>query len=313
LNDDIPEQVKQVLAWHAVKSETGLSVIGTNDRFLFCNPTFISMFGLEDYSLIGRTHGEFMAWIFTHKIGSAGKRNATFKEWKAQVGDSPHRAHAYRSFETDEINGRWLLVAQQVYESGEIVSVCTDITATKEAELALHVAYAELERLAMTDELTGVPNRRYFLSQLKSERQRALRYTHHVTLAMLDLDHFKQVNDRYGHPAGDEVIKHFAAMLRSQMRCEDVVGRLGGEEFALLMPETTPSGAETVLERIRIELAQAQLDFIATGFGYTFSAGVAEISLTDPPTCDHWIREADQALYRAKMDGRNRTVLHQAE
>jgi len=313
MNDHIPEQVKQVLAQHLVKSETGLAIIGADDRFLFCNPAFISMFGLEDYSLIGRTHDEFVAWLFAHRMGSVGKGNTTFEEWEAQVGGSPHRVHAYHSFETDQINGRWLLVTQQVYESGEIVSVCTDITVAKEAQLALHVAYAELERLAMTDELTGVPNRRHFLSQLESERQRALRYKHQVCLAMLDLDHFKQVNDRYGHPAGDEVIKHFAALLRGQMRCEDMVGRLGGEEFALLIPETAPSGAHAVLERVRHELARSSLDFIAPGFGYTFSAGIAELSLPDPPTCNHWIHEADQALYRAKAGGRDRTVVFGAE
>jgi diguanylate cyclase (GGDEF)-like protein len=313
MDDDIPEHVKQVLAQHIVKSETGLAVIGADDRFLFCNPTFIAMFGLEDYSLIGRTHDEFVAWIFTRRMGSAGKGNATREKWKARLGGSPHREQTYHSFETDEINGKWLLVAQQVYESGEVVSVCTDITAAKEAELALRVAYAELERLAMTDELTGVPNRRHFLTQLESERQRALRYQHRASLAMLDLDHFKLVNDGYGHLAGDEVIKHFAAMLRSQMRCEDIVGRLGGEEFALLMPETTPAGAKAVLERVRHELAQAQLDHIAPGFGYTFSAGVAELTLTAPQTSNHWIHEADRALYRAKADGRDRTVIYPAE
>ena len=79
-----------------------------------------------------------------------------------------------------------------------------------------------------------------------------------------------------------------------------MVDRLGGEEFALLMPETAPFGAQTVLERIRNELAKAQLDFITPGFSYTFSAGVAELSTTDPSTCSHWIHEADQTLYRAQ-------------
>lgn len=240
------------------------------------------------------------------------KGNATLDEWMAQV-KSLYRVQSYHTSEVDLVNGRWVLVAQQLYRSGNIVTVCTDITRSKEAELALHVAYAELERLALTDELTGVPNRRHFLTRLESERQRAVRYRRQACLAMLDLDHFKQVNDRYGHPAGDEVIRHFADLLRGHMRGEDMVGRLGGEEFALLMPETAPAGAQTVLERIRRELAKASLDSIAPGFAYTFSAGIAELSLTEAPTCDHWIHEADQALYRAKTGGRNRTVLYGAE
>lgn len=312
MNDSIPEHVKQLLIQHVGWSETGLSVIGADDRFLFCNPAFISMFGLEEYSPIGRTHDEFLAWMFTHRIGSVGRGKATLDEWVAQVR-SHHRAQTYQSFEVDDVNGRWLLLAQQVYERGEIVTVCTDITRSKEAELALRVAYAELELLAMTDELTEVPNRRHFLSRLESERLRALRHKHRVSLAMLDLDSFKLVNDRYGHPIGDKVLKHFSGLLRRHMRSEDVVGRLGGEEFALLLPETAACGAQAVLERIRHELAQAQLDSIAPGFGYTFSAGVAELTLIDSHMCNHWIHEADQALYQAKMGGRNRTVLYQAE
>ncbi len=311
MKDGISEHVKQVLIQHVGRSETGIAVIDANDRFLYCNPTFISMFGLEGYSPIGRTHDEFLAWIYTHRIGS-GKGAVTLEEWTAQV-KSLYRVHTYHTSEVELIDGRWVLVAQQLYRSGNIVSVCTDITRSKEAELALHVAYAELERLAMTDELTGVPNRRHFLARLESERQRALRHRRQTCLAMLDLDHFKQVNDRHGHPAGDEVLKHFTDLLRRHMRCEDVVGRLGGEEFALLMPETALPGAQTLLERIRLELANAALDSIAPGFAYTFSAGVAELSLAAPPTCDHWIHEADQALYRAKTGGRNRTVLYQEE
>ena len=309
MNDKIPESVKQVLIQHVGRSETGLAVIDSDDRILYCNPTFISMFGLEDYLPVGRTHDEFLAWLFTHRIGSC-KGNATLGEWLAQV-HLLYRMHTYHSSEIDMINGKWVLVAQQVYSSGKIVTVCTDITRSKKAELALRATHAELERLAMTDELTGVSNRRHFLSRLESERQRALRYRHNASLAMLDLDYFKQVNDRYGHPAGDEVLRHFAGQLRCHMRCEDVIGRFGGEEFALLMPETAPSGAQAVLERIRQALAQARLDSIAPGFGYTFSAGVAELILTEPPSaCNRWIHEADQALYLAKAGGRNRTVVY---
>lgn len=311
MKDSIPEQVKQVLIQHVGRSETGMAVIDADDRFLYCNRAFVAMFGLEEYSPIGRTHDEFLAWMFSHRIG-VGVKDAGLDQWLAQV-HSLYRKQTYHTSEVDLNNGKWVLVAQQMYRSGKIVTVCTDITRSKEAELALQVAYAELERLAMTDELTGVPNRRHFLARLENERERAVRYGRQATLAMLDLDHFKQVNDRYGHPAGDEVIRHFAELLRSHNRCEDVVGRLGGEEFALLMPETAPSGALALLERIRHELANARLDTIAPGFGYTFSAGVAEFSLKEAPSCDHWIFEADQALYQAKAGGRNRAVLYQAE
>lgn len=311
MNNGIPDKARQVLIEHVSQSETGLALIDADDRFLYCNPAFIAMFGLEAYSPIGRTHDEFLVWIFSHRIENL-KEDLTLDEWVARV-KSFYRVQAYHTIEVSLTSGKWLLLTQQLYQSGAIVTVCTDITRSKEAELALQVAYAELERLAMTDELTGVPNRRHFLAQLESERQRALRHRRQTSLAMLDLDHFKLVNDRHGHPAGDEVLKHFTELLTRHMRGEDVVGRLGGEEFALLMPETAPSGAQTVLERLRRELATARLDFIAPGFSYTFSAGVAGLSLVAPATCDHWIYEADQALYRAKTGGRDRTEFFQAQ
>ncbi len=311
MNKTIPEHVQQVLIQHVGGSETGIAVIDADDRFLYVNPTLVAMLSLEDYSLIGRTHDEYLAWVYTHSLGRASKEAATLEEWVAWV-HTLYRAHTYHSSEIDLANGRWLLVAQQVYLGGMIVTVCTDITRAKEAELAFRAAHAELERLAMTDDLTGVSNRRHFLARLESERQRVLRYQHRVSLAILDLDHFKQVNDRYGHPVGDAVLKHFTGLLRSHLRGEDVIGRLGGEEFALLMPETTSTGAQIVLERTRHALAQERMDFIVPGLVYTFSAGIAELPLAESPACDHWIQVADQALYRAKADGRNRTVLHHA-
>lgn len=311
MSNSIPEHVRKVLIQHVGRSETGIAVIDADDRFLYCNRTFIAMFGLEEFLPIGRTHDEFLSWMYHHRIGN-GKGNATLGEWMAQI-HTLYRAHTYHSSEVELNNGRWVLVAQQLHRNGHIVSVCTDITRSKETELALLVAYSELERLAMTDELTEVANRRHFLARLESERMRALRYAHRTSLVMLDLDHFKQVNDRFGHPAGDEVLRHFARLLRSHIRSEDFVGRLGGEEFAVLIPETGHSGAHALMERIRHELALVTLDSVAPGFGYTFSAGIAELRLTESAGCKEWIHEADQALYRAKTSGRNRTMVYQAE
>lgn len=312
MSDRIPEQVKQALIQHIGRSEIALALIGKDDRFLYCNPAFVALFGLEDYPLIGRKHDEFLAWMFDHRMGGAAREGLTLETWKEQVY-SVYRQQPYYTAEVGLSNGKWVLIAQQMHENGNIVSVCTDITRSKEAELALRVAYAELERLAMTDELTGMPNRRHFLEQLESERQRVVRHRRPSCLAMLDLDYFKRVNDRYGHPAGDKVLKHFAALLRCEVRAVDVVGRLGGEEFAVLMPETGPPGAQIVLDRVRDALVRAPLDFIAPGFGYTFSAGIAELSPSDSSSSAQCIHEADQALYGAKAGGRDRTVLYWAE
>lgn len=316
MSDHIPEQVKQALIQHVGRSETALALIGKNDRFLYCNRAFVSMFGLEDFSLPGCTYDEFLIWIFKHRVIRTGEEGDSLEAWMEEAC-SLYRKRVYFTTEVGLKTGRWVLVAQQVYEDGHIVTVCTDITRSKEAELALHVAYAELENLARTDELTGMPNRRHFMGTLENECLRVVRHRRQSCLAMLDLDHFKQVNDHYGHPAGDKVLKHFSTLLRHLVRGMDVVGRLGGEEFAVLMPETDAAGAQIVLERVRQALAQAQLDFIVPGFGYTFSAGIAELPLSEsvpPGRSSHasaCIHEADQALYRAKAGGRNRTELAQ--
>jgi diguanylate cyclase (GGDEF)-like protein/PAS domain S-box-containing protein len=304
---EIPEQVQAVLTYHIAHSENGVAVFDENDRILYHNPTFAAMFGFTGHPMIGRTHDELMAWMFHSKAGTNIEK-ATLQEWLDHV-HSRYRSQPFRSFEVDMTDGRWLLLTEQAYPSGKLVAVCTDVTRLKTAELALRAAHAEVERLALTDELTGVPNRRHFLSRMEQEYERARRYRHPLSLAMLDLDHFKQVNDRHGHPAGDEVLKHFTGLLREQLRTEDMVGRLGGEEFALLLPETGQDGAVNVLERIRQQLAQAELNTIAPGFSYTFSSGIAVLMPDQAPRCNDWLRKADQALYQAKSEGRNRTVV----
>lgn len=305
---EIPEPVQAVLTYHVAHSENGVAVMDADDRILYHNRTFAAMFGFEEHPMIGHSHDEMMTWMFNSKAGTNIVK-ATLQEWLDHV-HSRYRSSPFRSFEVDLTDGRWLLLTEQIHPSGKLVVICTDITRLKETELALRAAHAEVERLALTDELTGVPNRRHFLSRMEQEYERAKRYRHPLSLAMLDLDHFKRVNDLHGHPAGDLVLKHFAGLLRDQLRSEDLVGRLGGEEFALLLPETEQEGALQVLERIRQRLAGSALDNIASGFAYTFSAGVAMLLPNEAPPCKDWIREADQALYQAKNAGRNRTVVH---
>lgn len=305
----LSDQLQAVLLRHVTQSENGIAVLDANDRFLFHNATFAQMFGFESQSMIGLSHDDMMTWMFTHKNG-ANIEKETLQDWLDYVHDR-HRSAPFRSFEVDLVDGRWLLLNEQKYESGEMVTVSVDITRIKQTELALRQAHADLERLAMTDELTGVPNRRQFLKQLASEQERAKRYVHPTCLAMLDLDHFKLVNDRYGHPVGDEVLKHFAALLRTHLRTEDMIGRLGGEEFAVLLPETTLEGALTVLERVRQALQRETLEHIAPGFSYTFSTGIAALALDAPISCNNWMKNADQALYQAKATGRNKVVLFQ--
>ena len=165
----------------------------------------------------------------------------------------------------------------------------------------------QLERLATTDELTGLYNRRHFLASAASEWSRFKRYAHPLSVLMVDIDHFKQVNDRYGHAVGDEAISEVGKACLDGERRSDIVGRLGGEEFAILLPETNLAYAETVAERIRKKIAARPIATSNATFKVTASIGVAEAS-AGMPALDALMKAADQALYQAKAQGRNRVV-----
>jgi diguanylate cyclase (GGDEF)-like protein len=164
-----------------------------------------------------------------------------------------------------------------------------------------------LERLATTDSLTGLYNRRHFLGALEAEWSRFQRYYRSVSVLMVDIDHFKAINDRYGHAVGDEAIKAVAEACLEGKRKSDVVGRLGGEEFAVLLPETSLSRAKIVAERIRKRISALAMKAHKVQFQITASVGIAE-ALVSMPGMDALVVAADQALYRAKAQGRNRCV-----
>jgi diguanylate cyclase (GGDEF)-like protein len=163
----------------------------------------------------------------------------------------------------------------------------------------------ELEKLATIDSLTGLYNRRHFLDCAEAEWSRFLRYYRSVSILMVDIDHFKSINDRYGHAVGDDAIRAVAEACLAGKRKPDIVGRLGGEEFAILLPETNLSNAEIVAERIRKKIEGQVLTTHKVNFKVTASIGVAEASV-GMSGVDVLIRAADQALYKAKANGRNR-------
>jgi diguanylate cyclase (GGDEF)-like protein len=165
-------------------------------------------------------------------------------------------------------------------------------------------ATEELRRLATVDELTGLPNRRLFLARLEQELARARRTGSQLCLATLDVDHFKRINDTHGHPAGDAVLRQMAAVIRERLRIEDSPARLGGEEFALLLPNTHPHQAHLVCDRLRAAIASQLIRVPGGGaIRVTVSTGVA--AWTDGDDLEELMRRSDAALYEAKQQGRN--------
>lgn len=190
-----------------------------------------------------------------------------------------------------------------------VLGVFHDRTAEKNMETQLRRYANELERLATTDSLTGLFNRRHFMERLGVEVVRAQRYSSPLTLLMMDLDHFKRVNDTYGHLVGDDVLSKTGDLIREIVRVTDIPGRFGGEEFCIIMPETDMQGAQTFGERLRKRMADEEcVSASGQSFRVTCSIGIALLNGSVRETND-LLAAADQALYRAKEMGRDRVCL----
>jgi diguanylate cyclase (GGDEF)-like protein len=172
-----------------------------------------------------------------------------------------------------------------------------------------HAMEEELARAATHDALTGLPNRRGFADAAQTALAIAAREGKPVSGAMLDIDRFKRINDGWGHDAGDVVLRGAAAALRGALRPGDVLARMGGEEFALVLPGVTPEQALPLVERLRAAVTTAVAHPGAPEFAVTLSAGIAAVTGHGPAAMEEGLRAADAALYAAKEGGRNRAVL----
>ena len=170
--------------------------------------------------------------------------------------------------------------------------------------LKLKEAYKRIEELAELDELTGAFNRRCIMRMLDEEIARAARSGSACSIALIDLDHFKHVNDSFGHPTGDEVLRTFAITMFANVRSADHFGRYGGEEFLLVLPEMPPDDAARAVDRLRAIVADLDWSAFSPGMRVTLSAGVA--TLRPDETTNSFLARADSALYAAKAQGRNR-------
>ena len=223
----------------------------------------------------------------------------------SRVGEgNPDFQVVYRIFTKDGAE-RWLMedglvVSMPGDEAVYLEGFISDITDRKQTEMSLREANRTIGRLMREDPLTGLANRRALEENLPRAVSFARRWKHPLSVVMADLDHFKTVNDRYGHLAGDQVLVSFSQLLKNACRVEDIVARFGGEEFVLLLPNTSLQQAAKLAERLRLDTTEATMPIpvpITSSFGVTcFEAYDTEDSL---------IARADRALYQAKANGRN--------
>jgi diguanylate cyclase (GGDEF)-like protein len=194
-------------------------------------------------------------------------------------------------------------------EIEQIAMIVYDVTDMATSKLGLEDANKELERLSQTDALTGLFNRGHWETLVNSEYKRYIRHQTPTTMVMFDIDHFKRINDNYGHPAGDEVIRQTASTLLQTVRETDFCGRYGGEEFGIVLVNTDLSQAMYLAERLRKKIAALKVKTEAGVIEFTVSLGVAQLDQTTNDTTK-WITHADEALYRSKEGGRNQVSAH---
>jgi len=184
-----------------------------------------------------------------------------------------------------------------------------DVTDIATSKIELEKANEELARLSRTDRLTGLNNRGHWEERLEQEFRRVKRSKTPSSLVMLDIDHFKQVNDTYGHQAGDEVIRVVAATLIRLQRETDISGRYGGEEFGIILPETNADQAMVMAERLRSSIEQSPVTYEGKQISFTISLGICEIT-PEMQEYTQWLENSDQALFSSKRNGRNQTTIY---
>lgn len=293
------------------KLDTGVLIVDKDanivkwNRFLevHSNRTPASVVGTSIYDVFPELQKKW----FARKLANVVLLNTpAFCSWEQRhhLFELPHN----RPISTDSLFMAQNCTFLPVEQSGSVEHICIlieDATDVCHYQTTLQKTLADLERANRIDGLTKILNRKYWEESLEQEFSRARRYGHDLALIMFDLDHFKKLNDKYGHQGGDKVLIETSAKIKSLLRSCDQFGRYGGEEFAIILPETGLIGAADVAERIRGAIDKQFIDFQQLQIRCTVSIGVSMLSEFD----DHYedlIKNADAALYKAKSRGRNR-------
>ena len=291
-------QVHQMLLDSLQHSALALGLLDPQDRLAWANRSF------RDNLCQGL--GDTPSWeeIFRHAHATGRGPKIETNDIGAWLQDVRRRFRQSpsRVFESDLSDGRWMRVIEETGDSGWLLIAMGDVTRLKVTELELRRARDAALHASVTDPLTALPNRRFIFAHLDEALQRAGGRGHAVTLCTIDLDFFKSINDSYGHASGDRVLVAFSGALAEAIRDGDCAGRIGGEEFLLVLKGTDTGGAKRLLQRLRSSVHAMPALLPKGARRLDFSSGMATARASD--SAEMLYQRADAALYRAKAQGR---------
>jgi len=299
--ENIPSIIQALLLDNILNTNDVIAVFGPDDTILFSNKTFAALYNADVSQINGSKWDDCVKQSF---IANKGLRYDTddIDQWLLKA-HKLRRADRQRTFEINTLDDQWYLCNETTNDQGYIVFHGIENTHSKQLEIALKNSATKLKLLASTDSLTSLFNRRYFFMRLKDEISRYQRTDKYISVIMIDIDHFKKVNDQYGHNAGDEVLVTFSKLIKKMIRPYDIAARMGGEEFAVILPNTNMQEGQMVAERIRKSIESMIFDQIAKGFHVTVSIG--GMTSNSEHNASKFTLKSDNALYKAKNNGRN--------
>ncbi len=287
-------------------SPSAIVITDVNGNIEYVNPKFTELTGYAFEEARGKTPANMYGANQLHPESGKG-------HWQTIQAGEEWRGEMLNRRKNGETYWEAVSISPIIDPNGIIthfVAVSEDITLRKENEEKIKRLNAGLEKMAMTDHLTSLYNRRYFMQRGTEEFKRSWRNNQPLALLMLDIDHFKKVNDNHGHDAGDMALQQIAAALKSNMRETDILGRMGGEEFAVLLPNTLSNEAALLAERLRQSVEHLSFEVPGASLFVTVSIGVVMIS-GEMSGIDDMLRSADAAMYRAKHCGGNRVMQYE--
>ncbi len=313
--------VERELKYHALFEGTADAIfLMRGDRFVDCNPSTLEMFACTRDKIIHQTPYQFSP---THQPNGILSKEDFSKYIQSALTHQPqHFEWTFIKANGISFEAEVRLTRIDLRGESHLMASFVDISERKQAERDLIEAYellesrvAEIEKFqdqlleqAIRDPLTGLFNRRYLEENLAQAIARADRYKYPISLVMIDIDHFKVVNDTYGHKAGDEMLVALSNLLRSQIRKGDTICRYGGEEFVVLMPRASWEAARQRANQWRKAFEALHVPYDGQTMNTTFSVGIATLS-PEKNDIEDGMREADIALYRSKAEGRNRVTV----